>query len=38
MGAAPAFTHEIRVTWGDFDHATAVYTARTPWLALDALN
>ena len=38
MGAAPAFTHEIRVTWGDCDPAKIVYTARIPWFALDAIN
>ncbi|MGH1368423.1 MAG: acyl-CoA thioesterase [Maritimibacter sp.] len=33
-----AFTHEIRVTWGDCDPAKIVYTARIPWFALDAIN
>ncbi len=33
-----AFTHEVRVTWGDCDPAQIAYTARLPWFALDAIN
>ena len=33
-----AFTHTIRVTWGDCDPARIVYTGRLPWFALDAIN
>jgi len=35
---ANAYTHEIRVTWGDCDPAQIAYTGRLPWFALDAIN
>ncbi|MCP3970840.1 MAG: acyl-CoA thioesterase [Rhodobacteraceae bacterium] len=35
---ASDFVHEIRVTWGDCDPATIVYSARVPWFALDAIH
>lgn len=33
-----AFSHEIRVTWGDCDPARIAYTGRIPNWALDAIN
>lgn len=33
-----AYTHEIRVSWGDCDPARIAYTARIPAWALEAIN
>lgn len=33
-----AYTHEIRVGFGDCDPAKIAYTARIPWWALDAID
>lgn len=36
--AEVAYSHEIRVTWGDCDPAKIAYTGRIPNWALDAIN
>ena len=36
MGAA--FVHPVNVTWADCDPAKIAYTARLPYIALDAIN
>ncbi len=34
----PAFSHEIRVTWGDCDPAQIAYTGRIPYWALESID